>query len=78
MVCEDRKGHKNPNSPGKAECVMRAIVYISAGGPEVLHLVDRPTPEPGPGQVRVRIQVSGVNPTDWKRRTNGLPPGFAE
>jgi NADPH2:quinone reductase len=57
---------------------MKAIVYTSAGGPEVLHLTERPTPEPGPGEVRVRIHVSGVNPTDWKRRANGLPAGITE
>ena len=57
---------------------MRAIVYTSAGGPDVLHLVDRPVPEPGAGEVRVKIHVSGVNPTDWKRRANGLPPGITE
>lgn len=57
---------------------MRAIVYTSAGGPEVLRLVDRPIPEPGPGEVRVMIHVSGVNPTDWKRRANALPPGITE
>jgi NADPH2:quinone reductase len=54
---------------------MRAIVYSSSGGPEVLRLVDRPVPEPGPGEVRVEISVSGVNPTDWKaRRGQGAPP----
>ena len=57
---------------------MKAIVYVSAGGPEVLHLVERPIPEPGPGEVRVKIHVSGVNPTDWKRRANALPPGITE
>lgn len=57
---------------------MKAVVYTSAGGPEVLHLVERPIPEPGPGEVRVRIHVSGVNPTDWKRRANALPPGITE
>ena len=50
---------------------MRAVVYSEPGGPEVLQLVDRPTPEPGPGEVRVRVAVSGVNPTDWKSRANG-------
>ena len=55
---------------------MRAIVYRSAGGPEVLRLVDdRPVPEPGPGEVRVRIAVSGVNPTDWKSRSGTDPDG---
>jgi NADPH2:quinone reductase len=57
---------------------MRAVVYTSAGGPEVLHLVERPIPEPGPGEVRVRIHVSGVNPTDWKRRATALTPGITE
>ena len=57
---------------------MKAVVYTSAGGPEVLHLVERPVPEPGPGEVRVKVHVSGVNPTDWKRRANALPPGFTE
>jgi NADPH2:quinone reductase len=47
---------------------MKAIVYRSTGGPEVMELVDRPIPEPGPGQVRVRVRMSGVNPTDWKAR----------
>jgi NADPH2:quinone reductase len=51
---------------------MRAVVYTRTGDPEVLTLVDAPSPEPAPGQVRVRIHRSGVNPTDWKsRRGNG-------
>ena len=52
---------------------MRAITYTESGGPEVLSLVDRPVPEPGPGEVRVRVAFSGVNPTDWKSRTNADP-----
>ncbi len=50
---------------------MRAVVYSQTGGPEVLHLVERPVPTPGPGNVRVRVHVSGVNPTDWKARRGG-------
>jgi NADPH2:quinone reductase len=53
---------------------MRAVVYRSAGGPEVLQLVDRELPEPGAGEVRVRVAVSGVNPTDWKSRQGGREP----
>jgi NADPH:quinone reductase len=58
---------------------MRAVVYSEPGGPEVLHVVDRPVPEPGPGEVRVAVRVSGVNPTDWRSRsgTRG-PPRFPE
>ncbi|WP_448624739.1 NADPH:quinone reductase [Geodermatophilus sp. URMC 64] len=52
---------------------MRAISYRRAGGTDVLELVDRPEPEPGPGEVRVRVAFSGVNPTDWKSRTNTEP-----
>ena len=55
---------------------MRAITYDRPGGPDVLHLVERPVPEPGPGEVRVRVAFSGVNPTDWKSRSNADPgPG---
>ncbi|MCZ2828638.1 NADPH:quinone reductase [Modestobacter sp. VKM Ac-2986] len=53
---------------------MRAITYTQPGGPDVLQLVDRPTPEPGPGEVLVRLAFSGVNPTDWKSRS-GTQPG---
>ena len=52
---------------------MRAIAYRRTGGPEVLELVERPVPEPGPGEVLVRLAYSGVNPTDWKSRTNNQP-----
>jgi len=58
-----------------AQPVMKAIVYHSAGGPEVLHLVERPVSEPGPGEVRGRIHVSGVNPTDGQR-SNGTTQEF--
>jgi NADPH:quinone reductase len=52
---------------------MRAISYSRPGGPDVLELTDRPIPEPDPGEVRVRVAFSGVNPTDWKSRTNADP-----
>ena len=54
---------------------MKAIVYTQAGGSEALTLSERPVPEPGPGEVRVSVRVSGVNPTDWKRRSAGDPQG---
>jgi NADPH2:quinone reductase len=56
---------------------MRAIVYSTTGDSSVLSLADRPVPEPGEGQIRVRVVRSGVNPTDWKRRSTG-DLGFAE
>lgn len=50
---------------------MKAISYRTSGDSSVLELVDRDAREPGDGEVRVRVAVSGVNPTDWKSRTNG-------
>jgi NADPH:quinone reductase-like Zn-dependent oxidoreductase len=47
---------------------MRVIQMSGYGGPDVLQLGERETPEPGPGQVRVRVQAVGVNPADWKWR----------
>jgi NADPH2:quinone reductase len=52
---------------------VRAICYTRNGDPDVLELTDRPLPEPGPGEVRVRLALSGVNPTDWKRRRTAEP-----
>ena len=53
---------------------MRSITYAATGPSDVLHLVERDIPEPGPGEVRVRVHVSGVNPTDWKRRAAQTGP----
>ncbi|MEU9497326.1 NADP-dependent oxidoreductase [Streptomyces sp. NPDC048196] len=47
---------------------MKAIIYHSFGGPEVLTFGETEKPEPGPGQVRVKVVTVGVNPLDHKRR----------
>lgn len=49
---------------------MRAIQMTEFGGPEVLKLVELPTPEPGPGQVLIRVTHAGVNFADTHTRTN--------
>lgn len=49
---------------------MRAIQQREFGGPEVLELVDVPTPEPGDGQVLVRVTRAGMNFADTHARTN--------
>jgi NADPH:quinone reductase-like Zn-dependent oxidoreductase len=45
---------------------MRAMIYRTYGGPDILEPVDIPRPSPGPGQVLVRVLASSVNPIDWK------------
>ncbi|MGH3336946.1 MAG: NADPH:quinone reductase [Nocardioides sp.] len=56
---------------------MRAVTYRETGPSSVLQMVERDVPDPGPGEVRVRLARSGVNPTDWKFRSGGMPGGMA-
>jgi NADPH:quinone reductase-like Zn-dependent oxidoreductase len=65
MACRGNKSRATRVRP-----IMKAIVYERGGGSEVLSLIDRPVPDPGPGEVRVKVAFSGVNPTDWKSRSN--------
>ncbi len=51
---------------------MRAIAYSRYGGPDVLELVDLPTPKVGPDSVLVRVRATSVNPVDWKVREGYL------
>ena len=43
---------------------MKAVQISRFGGPEVLKLVELPTPVPGTGQLLVRIRASGINLAD--------------
>jgi NADPH2:quinone reductase len=49
---------------------MRAIQITEFGGPEVLRLVELPTPEPAPGEVLIRVSRVGVNFADTHTRAN--------
>jgi len=51
----------------------RTIIIQTHGGPEVLHLADRPVGEPGPGQIRIRHHAIGLNFIDCYQRS-GLYP----
>ena len=48
---------------------MRAIRIESVGGPEVMKLVEMPTPAPGSGQALVRVEAAGVNFIDIYQRS---------
>lgn len=49
----------------------RVVTFSEFGGPEVLHLEERPVAEPGPGEVRLRMAYAGLNPVDYKIRRGG-------
>ena len=61
---------------------MKAIRASRTGGPEVMELVDQPTPRPGPGEALVRVEAAGVNFIDINHRTGAyardLPFGLGE
>lgn len=56
---------------------MRAIDPSEPGGPDVLVVVERPTPVPVAGEVLIRVAAAGVNRPDILQRTGGYapPPG---
>jgi NADPH2:quinone reductase len=56
---------------------MRAIIITRPGGPEVLEMQERPTPQPGVGQIRVRVRASALNRADILQRQGNypVPPG---
>jgi NADPH:quinone reductase-like Zn-dependent oxidoreductase len=51
---------------------MRAALFRSHGGPEVLEIAEVPVPTPGPNEVQVKVAATALNHIDvWMRR--GLP-----
>ncbi|MGH7702351.1 MAG: quinone oxidoreductase family protein [Gemmatimonadales bacterium] len=53
---------------------MRAIIVHAFGGPDVLTLGSKETPQPGPGEVLVRLHAIGVNFSDTERRRGAYDP----
>ena len=53
---------------------MRAVVASQPGGPEVLEVVERPTPEPGEGEVLIGVEAVGLNRADVLQRQGFYPP----
>lgn len=52
---------------------MRAIAITKPGGPEVLALVERPTPEPSRNEARVRVRATAINRADLLQRMGAYP-----
>jgi NADPH2:quinone reductase len=59
---------------------MKAIEIASYGAPDVLRLVERPTPSVGAGEVLIRVSASGVNRPDVLQRKGHypVPPGASD
>jgi NADPH2:quinone reductase len=57
---------------------MRAIRIEATGGPEVMKVMEMPTPAPGAGQALVRVEAAGVNFIDIYQRAGAykLPLPF--
>jgi NADPH:quinone reductase-like Zn-dependent oxidoreductase len=52
---------------------MRAAAFTEPGPPDVLRVLDVPTPTAGPGEVRVRVKAAGVQPYDAAVRAGWTP-----
>ncbi|MFJ4701651.1 NADP-dependent oxidoreductase [Streptomyces sp. NPDC088768] len=66
------------DAPGST--TMLALHQTALGTPDVLRLAEVPRPVPGPGQLLVAVRAAGLNPTDFKHRSQRLflpPPPFS-
>ena len=52
---------------------MKFVEFTQFGGPDVLHLADRPAPVAGAGEVLIRVSASGVNRPDVLQRKGSYP-----
>ncbi len=55
---------------------MKAIVYENYGGPEVLNLIEVPTPKPRKNEILIQIMATSATTADWRLRSLSLPYGF--
>ncbi|WII72125.1 NAD(P)H-quinone oxidoreductase [Bdellovibrio sp. 22V] len=53
---------------------MKAIEIEKPGGPEVLHLRERPVPTPKAGEVLIEVHAAGINRPDCAQRQGTYPP----
>jgi alcohol dehydrogenase len=62
---------------------LKAVVATRYGGPDVVEIVERASPEPGPRDVRIDVRAASLNPLDAKLRAGKvklvlpLPPPVA-
>ena len=60
--------------------MMQAVEIWTPGGPEVLHVCDRPVPAPGAEQILIAVDHAGVNRPDALQRAGAYapPPGASD
>jgi NADPH:quinone reductase-like Zn-dependent oxidoreductase len=51
---------------------MRSVIINRYGGPEVLEIAERETPEPATGEVRIKIAGAALNPADAALRAGAF------
>ena len=51
---------------------MKAALFDTFGGPEVIRIAELPDPHPGRGEVRIAVRAAGVNASDWKKRQGAM------
>jgi putative PIG3 family NAD(P)H quinone oxidoreductase len=73
-VNKHRGALRRMGKPMPIPAVMRAIDPASAGGPEVLAVVERPVPQPAADEVLIRVAAAGINRPDMLQRMGMYPP----
>ncbi len=53
---------------------MKAVQIREPGGPDVLELVERPTPDAATGELLIGVKAAGVNRPDCLQRQGAYPP----
>ena len=52
---------------------MKAVVFVGAGGNEIVRVEDRPDPIPGPEDIVIDVRFAGLNPADLQQRAGRYP-----
>lgn len=52
---------------------MKAAVYRTYGGPEVVRIEETARPEPGPGEMLIKVAHGSVTTADWRLRAAEFP-----
>ncbi|PUB13678.1 NAD(P)-dependent alcohol dehydrogenase [Yoonia sediminilitoris] len=55
---------------------MQAYTYKEYGAPEVLHIIELPTPTPKADEVLIKVKATTVSAGDWRARSMTMPAGM--